>query len=131
MDKRKITLFYDGAWYTFRWLKTMLWASDYFRKYGYEVSFLNEDEYVHSDDKTKIFESSVLNNEFDIVFLAYHDSHVGLCSLAKDKFAYLMSVLRKRSNVLVWLDTSDSTGNIYKEAFGYVDKYLKKQIYSD
>lgn len=44
---RHITLFYDGSWYTFKWLKAMMWTSDIFKEYGYEVSFLNKEEFVN------------------------------------------------------------------------------------
>lgn len=128
---RKITLFYDGAWYTLKWFKVMLWAKDFFYDNGYDVSFLNDSEYEHSYNKIDVFENSVQNNEFDIVFIACHDSHTGLCSIDENRYHRIMTQLRSKSNFVVWLDTSDSAGGIWSRALPYVDKYLRKQIYSN
>ncbi len=128
---RRITLFYDGAWYTFKWLKYLLYTKDMFRQYGYDISFLNEEEYEHSHDKVEILKKDFENNEFDIVFLAFHDSHTGLCSLEKETFEEMMRGLRKNAKSIVWLDMGDSSGGVWKDAFPYVDKYLKKQICVD
>lgn len=128
---KKITLFYDGSWYTFKWIKSMLWAKNEFRELGYIVSFINEEEYIPAQNKTEIFERDLLNHEYDIVLLAHHDSHIGLCSIEYSKFEYLMKRLKERCNKIVWCDTSDSTGTLWSKAFPFVDLYFKKQTLLD
>lgn len=128
---KKITLFYDGSWYTFKWLKVMLWAKEEFKELGYEVSFLNEEEYARSRNKVETFERNALNYEYDIVLLAHHSSHAGFCSIQHERFADLMSKLRKRCNKIVWCDTSDSTGTLWNPAFPFIDLYFKKQVLND
>ena len=128
---RKITLFYDGAWYTFKWLKAMLWAKNEFRELGYDISFLNREEYLPSKNKVETFENNALNYEYDIVFIVHHSAHIGLCSIEFEKFADLMQRLRKNCNKIVWCDTHDSSGNLWVEAFPFVDLYFKKQVYAD
>lgn len=128
---KKITLFYDGAWYTLKWLKAMLWAKEEFRELGYEVSFLNKEQYICSRDKVQTFEEDALNYEYDIVFLAHHPSHVSLYSIEYERFAHLMERLKNQCNKIVWLDTTDSAGTLWKGAFPFVDLYFKKQIQID
>lgn len=128
---RKITLFYDGSWYTFKWFKVMLWAKEELKELGYEVSFLNEEEYAKSRDKLESFEKNALNYEYDIVMIAHHSSHIGFCSIGHEKFAELMEKLRERCNKIIWCDTSDSTGTLWAQAFPFVDLYFKKQVLSD
>lgn len=128
---KKITLFYDGAWYTLKWLKTMLWAKEEFRELGYEVSFLNEEEYRLSRNKVETFENCALNYEYDIVFIAHHNSHIGFGTIDYEKLADLMGKLKRRCNKIVWCDTSDSTGTLWTEVFPLVDLYLKKQVLID
>ena len=42
-----------------------------------------------------------------------------------------MSKLRKRSKVVCWLDTADSTGSCLFDVLPYVDLYFKKQLLKD
>lgn len=128
---RRITLFYDGASYTFKWLKVMLWAREEFKELGYDVSFLNEEEYARSKDKVETFEKNISNYEFDIVFLAHHGSHIGFGSIQHERFASLMNKLRERCNKIVWCDTADSTGTLWVRALPFVDLYFKKQVLAD
>ena len=50
---RTITVFYDGSYYTFKWIKALLWAKKEIKELGYKIRFQNIFEYlpVHMDDK--------------------------------------------------------------------------------
>ena len=128
-NKRKITVFYDNTLYTFFWLQPLIEAKKYLKKAGYSLAFsrlrilscfLNRKN-KHSFAKVN------KNKKFDIVFLAFHHKSFFVKKDTKERADFLKN-LKKKSNKLVWLDCSDSTGTCVFDVLPFVDIYLKKQI---
>ena len=64
----------------------------------------------------------------DIVMLAFHHSTSDFCQLATKKRCEILIEIKKHCNMLVWLDTADSTGTCMFDVMPYVDLYFKKQL---
>lgn len=132
---RTITIFYDRqGTYTLRWLKPMLVAKKEFKKLGYKIElaslldYLPIGRYFGYDKAEKMEISSAISKKHDIVFLAFHHSSSFLGSCPSDERVEIIKRIKNKCNMLVWLDTADSTGTCLFDVLPYVDLYFKKQI---
>lgn len=135
---KTITVFYDHSAYTLTWLRALVWAEKEFMDAGYKIvwDYLKApipkmDKIVPSPNKKEDFIKLFTKKHYDIVFLAYHHSREGLCSLSKEDRACVMQLLKNNSNKVIWLDTADGTGTCMFDVMPYVDLYMKKQILKD
>lgn len=69
--------------------------------------------------------------EHDIVFLAYHPSHINSTKSGAVTLADCLGNMKENCRCLVWMDVVDGTGGTQFEVLPYVDKYFKKQLLSD
>lgn len=134
---RKVTVFYDGTLYTFTWLKALLWAKEVLKEKGYLIRFETLFEYFPRNalifrpfikNRLDLFLHNIKNKHFDIVFLAFHHSTSEFMKIEDSERLEILNKLKEQSNILIWLDTADSTGSSHFEVLPYVDRYLKKQI---
>lgn len=72
-----------------------------------------------------------MSTEHDIVFLAFHHSTSYLGTCDSEERGALLKNIRNKCNLLVWLDTADSTGTCLFDVMPYVNVYLKKQVLVD
>ena len=132
---RKITVFFDGSMYVWRWLQPLLWSKKELLKVGYELEFLKSPSlYVIKKDYLKLKidyqkEFSKIKNR-DIVFLAFHHMSY-FCAIDIDERCNMLKKIKRNCNTLVWLDCADSTGTCMFDVLPYVDIYLKKQLLKD
>lgn len=130
MNKRTITVFYDGSHYIFRWLKALFAARKEFKQHGFKVEYADIQEYfMHKFDVNKT-RKKLEKKHYDIIFFAYHHD-AQLFELPEEAFFDLLKLAKKQSNYFVWLDTADSTGTCHFEVLPFVDRYLKKQLLID
>ena len=132
---RKITVLWDRTAYTLRWLRALVWAEEAFYKNGYQIYFYGTPEYKYTlpleretEQETENFLSFITENKLDIVFCAFHD--VGFLGKYKQQ-KQLLPKLKDHCEMIVWLDTSDSSGMSSFAVLPYVDIYLKKQLLRD
>ena len=132
---RTITIFYDRqGTYTLRWLKPMLVAKQEFMSLGYRIElasfwdYLPVGRFIGYDKAEKMEIMKAMSKRYDIVFFAFHhsSSHLGSCS--SNERVEILKKVRSNCNMLVWLDTADSTGTCLFDVLPYVDLYFKKQI---
>ncbi|CDO06997.1 hypothetical protein C1S82_28260 [Mycolicibacterium cosmeticum] len=129
MGKRTISVFYDGSFYNFKWLKVLLWSRDEFHRHGVAIDFISPAQYLPFEAGRDSLSGALARKRFDALFVAHHHSHFrGLGTLPPDDLAAVLKALKDRSNVLVWLDTADSTGTCQFDVLPIVDLYFKKQI---
>lgn len=129
MGKRTISVFYDGSFYTFKWLKVLLWAKDEFRRHGVAVDFVSPAQYLPFEFGRDSLSGVLARKHFDTLFVAHHHSHFrGLGTLQPAELVTVLEALKARSNMVVWLDTADSTGTCQFEVLPIVDLYFKKQV---
>lgn len=137
---RKITVFYDGTLYTFTWLKVLLWAKKQFKERGYLIRFETLFEYFPRNalvfrplikDRLDQLLRDTKNRKFDIVILAFHHSTSEFMKIEQSERIEILKKIKEQSDMVVWLDTADSTGTPHFEVLPYVDRYLKKQILKD
>ena len=123
---KRITVFYDNTLYTYRWLSALLFAGKQFEESGYKIEIPG---LFHNIKQKFSFEWIKKHGETDIVMFAFHPSE----KLMQDKTAVsdLIKYYRKYAKKIIWLDTSDSSGTTRFEVLPFVDKYLKKQLYTD
>lgn len=135
MEKRTIHVLFDNTPYTLTWLRSLVWARTHFLDHNVIIDWngvqpcyggLNTRHILQDKEYYK----RIFSNQYDIVFLAYKHTR-GLCNLHREEREELLSTLRRNSNVLVWLDTADSTGTCMFDVLPYVDYYLKKQLLVD
>lgn len=137
---REIMVFDDGTIYTLRWLRALVWARREFLEQGFRVRFNLGSTLISRKpggvvDKASFEEVKDLfqkggKDRYDIVFMAYHWD-CGFLSRPEDEIIELLNMIKNRSNILVWLDTADSTGTCNFQYIPYVDFYLKKQLLKD
>ena len=129
---KRVGVVYDGSYYTFRWLKSLLWAKDEFRKLGVEISFLGALQYLPIKGNRVPSGHSIRLKKLDALFVAHHHSHAaGIGGLSPDKLSNILEDLGSACNTLVWLDSADSTGTCRFDVLPYVALYFKKQILRD
>ena len=132
---RKITIVYERHHYLYRWLKPMLAARKEFKRMGYKVEYQNIVDYIpiFSGKFQKILEHASIKaaccKNRDIVMMAFHHSTSDFCmKLNPDERAETLKRIKNHCNLLVWLDTADSTGTCMFDVMPYVDLYFKKQV---
>lgn len=133
LNMRKITILYDGRAYTYKWLKTMMWAKDIFKKSGLQIEYFSIYSYLPGLNKAEKQLDDFLEckKTFDIVMMAFHHSTSWLGKCGSKERCSVMKKVREKCNKLVWLDTADSTGCCLFDVMPYVDFYLKKQLLKD
>ena len=133
---KTITVYYDNTWYTLSWLKQLLICKKIFRQKNIRIRINGPDKFVPKMEsvcrplKTKEEYLQAFSKQHDIVFIAYHHPS-GLCGFSAEDRADCLRVLREHAELIVWLDTADSTGTCLFDVLPFVDKYLKKQLFSD
>lgn len=129
MANRKISVFYDGSHFTFKWLKALLWAEDEFRKHGVGISFIRPTQYFPFKSGRNSAARVLGRGRFDALFVAHHHSlPLGIAGLPHGELKLVLEELKNQSDLLVWLDTADSTGTCRFDVMPYVDLYFKKQV---
>lgn len=134
---RTITVFDDGTNYTLRWLRALVWAEKSLRYNGVKVDFYKGKTLIprrlsgnKGFDLHDLESAAEKAKKFDIVFLAFHNLSKFYQSSNNEIIAVLQKI-KAKCRLLVWLDTSDSTGTTRFQFLPYVDLYLKKQILKD
>lgn len=135
MKERRISIIYDETGYTLTWLKTLLCTKNLFRYYGYRIEFVDFSNYrcnSLSHKKSHEYYKKIFKyKKYDIVLLAFHHSTSLFNKLPYEIRIELLKMIKGNCNLLVWLDTADSTGTCNFEVLPIVDFYLKKQILKD
>lgn len=132
---RTITIVYERHHYLYRWLKPLIAARNEFKKFGYIIEYQNIIDYfpVFRGSLQKKLEhasiKSAYSRKHDIVMMAFHHSTSDFCmKLSADERADILKKIKLHCNMLVWLDTADSTGTCMFDVMPYVDLYFKKQL---
>lgn len=137
MKKRKITLYYDGSIYTYKWLKGLMSIKKELADLGYIVEWSSVLDYMPlqnilgSEKTEKLALKRAMSKRGDIVMLAFHTTctHLGRCS--EQERMQILKKIKAKCNTLIWLDTSDSTGTCRFDVLPVVDLYFKKQWLKD
>lgn len=135
---RTITIVYQRKAYIHTWLKPMIGARKEFKKLGYKVEFQSIMDYFPFDyfPYIKKFQNNqerksiqlALRKKHDIVMMAFHHSTSLLCQMPKEERIDIIKKIKANCNMLIWLDTADSTGTCMFDVMPYVDLYFKKQL---
>lgn len=132
---RTITIVYERHHYIYRWLKPMLAARKEFQQLGYIIEYQSLVDYipVFSGAFQKKMEhasiSAACKGRHDIVMMAFHHSTSDFCmKLTSEERAQILKKIKEHCNMLVWMDTADSTGTCMFDVMPYVDLYFKKQL---
>lgn len=135
---RTITIIYQRHHYLYRWLKPMFASKNEFKKLGYKVEYQSLWDYlpVFKGELQRKQEHKAIKlacgKKHDIVMLAFHHSTSDLCSkMSFEERACILKEIRTKCNMLIWLDTADSTGTCMFDVMPYVDLYFKKQLLKD
>jgi hypothetical protein len=132
VTNRRISVFYDGSYYTFKWLKALLWAKNEFRRLQVDVSFISPKQYLPYKYGRDSISAALARKRFDVIFVAHHHTDPnGIGGLPFGALKDTLEQLKMQSNMLVWLDTADSTGTCKFEVMPFVDLYFKKQILAE
>lgn len=130
-----ITIVYERHHYLYRWLKPMLAARNEFKKLGYKIEYQSLVDYfpVFRGNFQKTLEhasiKSACRGKHDIVMMAFHHSTSDFCmKLSTEKRVEILKKIKAHCNMLVWMDTADSTGTCMFDVMPYVDLYFKKQL---
>lgn len=131
---RTITIVYQRHHYLYRWLKPMFAAKKQFKELGYRIKYQSIVDYfpIFSGGIQKQLEYLSLHTarkgHRDIVMLAFHHSTSDFCRMSQNERASMLMEIKKHCNMLIWLDTADSTGTCMFDVMPYVDLYFKKQL---
>jgi len=132
---RTITVVYERHHYLYRWLKPLFASKKEFRAIGYKIEYQNIIDYfpVFRGKFQKILERasiiSACKSKHDIIMLAFHHSTSDFCNkMSATERANVLMQIKSKCNLLVWLDTADSTGTCMFDVMPYVDLYFKKQL---
>lgn len=113
----------------------MLAARSEFKELGYKIEYQSLVDYfpIFRGRIQKILERasirSACNRRHDIVMMAFHHSTSDFCTvLSANERAEVLKRIKSQCNMLVWLDTADSTGTCMFDVMPYVDLYFKKQL---
>lgn len=127
---KKIIIFYDGSFYTFKWLKSLIWCKKELEEFGYKIKFSNVCEYLPIKNGLESLKKYNPKKDVDYILLAFHRKrYVNQYSL--EEITNILLSLKQKCNKLIWMDTSDSTGTTQFELMPYVDLYFKKQYLTD
>lgn len=126
---KKIRIIYDQTAYTYRWLSALQLAKKEFKEKGYKIIFPAFFKGLFSGSSISKYLKGY-KKHVDIIMVAIHPDNCMFKGESPTIFK-LLKKLRNCCDKLVWLDTSDSSGTTFFEAFKYVDYYLKKQLYKD
>lgn len=69
-----------------------------------------------------------MGKKHDIVMMAFHHSTSLLCQMPKEERVEILKKIKANCNMLIWLDTADSTGTCMFDVMPFVDLYFKKQL---
>lgn len=134
---RTITIIYDRSSYTYKWLKALKNAGEEFKELGYKIKYQSIWDYLpflnwrfKGKPEKWSYEKSQ-NKKHDIVMVAFHHITEFCSDKASDKRKSVLENLKNNSNMVIWLDTADSTGTCMFDVMPYVDLYLKKQLQKD
>lgn len=132
---RTITIVYERHHYLYRWLKPMFAARNAFKELGYKVEYQSFIDYLpifRGGFQKKLEHASLKSacrGKHDIVMMAFHHSTSDFCmKLSSEERIEILKKIKKQCNLLVWLDTADSTGTCMFDVIPYVDLYFKKQL---
>lgn len=132
---RTITIVYERHHYLYRWLKPMLAARREFKQLGYNIEYQSLVDYfpVFRGVIQKKLEGASIKTackkKHDIVMMAFHHSTSDFCmKRTAEQRAEVLKKIKSHCNLLVWLDTADSTGTCMFDVMPYVDLYFKKQL---
>lgn len=132
---RTITIVYERHHYLYRWLKPLLASRKEFKELGYKIEYQSIVDYFpifRGSFQKKLEHASIKSackGKRDIVMMAFHHSTSDFCmKLSADKRAEILKKIKAHCNMLVWLDTADSTGTCMFDVMPYVDLYFKKQL---
>lgn len=129
---RKISVFYDGSHYIYRWLKPLFAARKEFKQHGYIIEYPIAIQYLPIIKKgERLNIEKMQHGKYDVVFLAFHHSTSYLCNCPESERANILGKIKNHCKMLVWLDTADSIGCGMFDVMPYVDLYLKKQLLKD
>lgn len=135
---RTITVVYERHHYLYRWLKPLFAAKKEFKELGYEIKYQSLIDYLpvfKGNFQKKLERLSLrraMQNKYDIVMMAFHHSTSQLCSVfSENERADILKRIKDNCNILIWLDTADSTGTCMFDVMPYVDLYFKKQMLKD
>ena len=113
----------------------MLAARKEFKKLGYKVKYQSIIDYFpifRGRLQKKLEHASIMSayrKKHDIVMMAFHHSTSDFCmKLSTEQRAELLKKIKAHCNMLIWLDTADSTGTCMFDVMPYVDLYFKKQL---
>ena len=131
---RTITIAYDQSHYIYRWLKPMMAARKEFKILGYKLEYTSILDYfpvfsgkrMHEQEKRVL--KNVMNKRHDIVMLAFHHSTSVLGRCAEKERGNILKKIKANANILLWMDTADSTGTCLFDVMPNVDLYFKKQL---
>jgi len=132
---RTITIVYERHHYLYRWLKPMLAARKEFKQLGYKIEYQSWLDYIpvfRGTFQKKLEHASIkaaCKGKHDIVMMAFHHSTSDFCmKLSAEERANVLKKIKAHCNMLVWMDTADSTGTCMFDVMPYVDLYFKKQL---
>ena len=132
---RTITIVYERHHYLYRWLKPLLASRKEFKEFGYKLDDQSIVDYFpifRGSFQKKLEHASIKSDckgKRDIVMMGFHQSTSDFCmKLSADKRAEILKKIKAHCNMLVWLDTADSTGTCMFDVMPYVDLYFKKQL---
>lgn len=135
---RTVTVVYQRHHYIYRWLKPLFAANREFKKLGYKIEYQSLIDYLpvfSGNFQKKLEKASVLSaskKKHDIVMMAFHHSTSDFCmKLSESERAEYLKKIKANCNLLIWLDTADSTGTCMFDVMPYVDLYFKKQLLKD
>lgn len=129
---KNVVVAYDGTLYTYKWVKTLMWAKKQFVSKGYNIQYVNFSSFFPiGNNAKKQIDALLCCKSIDIIMLAFHHSTATLYNRKDLDKIEILKCLRNKCDCIVWLDTADSTGTTQFEVLPYVDYYLKKQILKD
>lgn len=132
---RTITIVYERHHYLYRWLKPLFAARKEFKQLGYKIEYQSLLDYFpifKGKLKKKLEKASIksaIKAHRDIVMMAFHHSTSDFCmNYTAEERADILNKIKHNCNLLIWLDTADSTGTCMFDVMPHVDLYFKKQI---
>lgn len=131
---KTITIVYERHHYIYRWLKPLFAARKEFEELGYKVEYQSLIDYlpifkgkIQRQLERKAY-LSASKRKSDILMMAFHHSTSEFCQLPQEQRADILKKIKAHCNMLIWLDTADSTGTCMFDVIPYVDLYFKKQL---